>query len=149
MRLISISQINRHSNSYSNSINSFIYMVKKTRSSAIFNGKCPRCRDGNMFKTAVFTFNNFTKMNQRCPNCNLNFEVEPGFFFGALYISYIFSVGIFAVVTIILFVFFDDPESRVYIGAVIFLSIILYPFNYRFSRIIYLHLFGRVKYDTT
>ena len=86
-------------------------------------------------------------MNPCCPNCNLDYEVEPGFFYGALYISYIFSVGIFAAVTIILFFFFDDPESKVYIGSVIFLSIILYPFNYRFSRIIYLHLFGRVKYD--
>jgi uncharacterized protein (DUF983 family) len=122
-------------------------MVKKTRSSAVFNGRCPRCRDGNIFKTSVFTFNNFTKMNPRCPNCNLDYEVEPGFFYGALYISYIFSVGIFAAVTIILFVFFDDPESKVYITTVIVLSIIFYPFNYRFSRIIYLHLFGRVKYD--
>ena len=122
-------------------------MVKKTRSSAVLNGRCPRCRDGNIFKTSVFTFNNFTKMNPRCPNCNLDYEVEPGFFYGALYISYIFSVGIFAAVTIILFVFFDDPESKVYITTVIVLSIIFYPFNYRFSRIIYLHLFGRVKYD--
>jgi len=122
-------------------------MVKKTRSQAVFNGRCPRCRDGNIFKTSVFTFNNFTKMNPRCPNCNLDYEVEPGFFYGALYISYIFSVGIFAAVTIILFVFFDDPESKVYITTVIVLSIIFYPFNYRFSRIIYLHLFGRVKYD--
>jgi len=122
-------------------------MVKKTRSSAVFNGRCPRCRDGNIFKTSVFTFNNFTKMNPRCPNCNLDYEVEPGFFYGALYISYIFSVGIFAAVTIILFVFFDDPESKVYITTVIVLSIMFYPFNYRFSRIIYLHLFGRVKYD--
>ena len=122
-------------------------MVKKTRSSAVFNGRCPRCRDGNIFKTSVFTFNDFTKMNPRCPNCNLDYEVEPGFFYGALYISYIFSVGIFAAVTIILFVFFDDPESKVYITTVIVLSIIFYPFNYRFSRIIYLHLFGRVKYD--
>ena len=122
-------------------------MVKKTRSSAVFNGRCPRCRDGKIFKTSVFTFNNFTKMNPRCPNCNLDYEVEPGFFYGALYISYIFSVGIFAAVTIILFVFFDDPESKVYITTVIVLSIIFYPFNYRFSRIIYLHLFGRVKYD--
>ena len=40
--------------------------------------------------------------------------VGAWFFFGALYISYIFSVGIFAAVTIILFVFFDDPESKVY-----------------------------------
>ena len=122
-------------------------MVKKTRLSAVFNGRCPRCRDGNIFKTSVFTFNNFTKMNPRCPYCNLDYEVEPGFFYGALYISYIFSVGIFAAVTIILFVFFDDPESKVYITTVIVLSIIFYPFNYRFSRIIYLHLFGRVKYD--
>ena len=104
-------------------------MVKKTRSSAVFNGRCPRCRDGNIFKTSVFTFNNFTKMNPRCPNCNLDYEVEPGFFYGALYISYIFSVGIFAAVTIILFVFFDDPESKVYITTVIVLSIIFYPFN--------------------
>lgn len=122
-------------------------MKKKTRSSAIFKGRCPRCREGRIFKYPLLTFNNFTKMNLRCPKCNLYFEVEPGFFFGAMYISYMFSVGIILAVTIILYLFFNDPESKFYIGFVVILSTLLYPFNYRFSKIIYLHLFGRIKFE--
>lgn len=32
------------------------------------------------------------RMNQRCPVCNLLFEREPGYFMGALYISYALAI---------------------------------------------------------
>jgi len=31
-------------------------------------------------------------MNERCPSCNLKFEREPGYFMGAMYISYLISI---------------------------------------------------------
>jgi hypothetical protein len=33
-------------------------------------------------------------MNERCPVCDLRFEREPGYFLGAMYISYPLSVPI-------------------------------------------------------
>jgi uncharacterized protein (DUF983 family) len=47
---------------------------------------CPRCRTGKIFRRSVFL--GFPKMNARCPVCDLRFEREPGYFLGAMYISY-------------------------------------------------------------
>ena len=33
-------------------------------------------------------------MHQDCPHCGFHFEIEPGFFWGAMYISYAFSVAV-------------------------------------------------------
>jgi hypothetical protein len=35
-----------------------------------------------------------TTMHEDCPHCGFHFEIDPGFFWGAMQISYIFSVTI-------------------------------------------------------
>jgi uncharacterized protein (DUF983 family) len=52
----------------------------------IFHQRCPRCRDGRIFRHSIFR--GFPKMHERCPVCDLKFEREPGYFLGAMYISY-------------------------------------------------------------
>lgn len=122
-------------------------MSKESGLSAVIKGKCPRCREGEMFAHGPFDVKHFSQMNERCASCGFRFEKEPGFFYGAMYVSYAFAVGLLLVVTAALYVLFDDPGLIVYISSVIGLSLILYPFNFRFSRIIFLHAFGGVKYD--
>ena len=39
-----------------------------------------------MFRSSIFT--GFPKMHERCPTCGLKFEREPGYFLGAMYVSY-------------------------------------------------------------
>jgi uncharacterized protein (DUF983 family) len=116
---------------------------------AALNGKCPRCRLGDMFISSPLNLIKSLKMNEKCPKCNLKFEVEPGFFFGAMYVSYAFSVAILIITTILLYVLANDPEVHVYIISVTLLSFFTYPFNFRFSRILFLHLFSGVKYIGT
>ena len=53
---------------------------------SILRQLCPRCRSGRIFRTTVYW--GFPKMNDRCPACGLNFNREPGYFLGAMYISY-------------------------------------------------------------
>ena len=48
--------------------------------------RCPRCRLGKIFPRSVFL--GFPKMHERCSVCHLRFEREPGYFLGAMYISY-------------------------------------------------------------
>jgi uncharacterized protein (DUF983 family) len=43
--------------------------------------RCPRCCEGKIYAHGM-------TMNERCPNCNLLFDREPGYFLGALYVSY-------------------------------------------------------------
>jgi len=85
-------------------------------------------------------------MYEHCPNCNLKYEREPGFFIGAMYINYAFSVAIIVAVGIALNVFgYYSLYSFIFgvLGVVVFLL----PFLFRFSRILYLHWFGGVSYD--
>ncbi|HEY9486896.1 MAG TPA: DUF983 domain-containing protein [Chryseosolibacter sp.] len=85
-------------------------------------------------------------MNEKCPNCELRFQPEPGFYQGAMYIGYAFTVAVMVIVGLTLY-FLGDPSEWVYIGTVIAIMILLVPWNYRYSRIVYLYAFGGIKYD--
>jgi len=54
--------------------------------SSIFHQRCPRCRQGGIFRGSIFR--GFPKMQERCPVCDLKFAREAGYFIGAMYISY-------------------------------------------------------------
>ena len=114
---------------------------------AILQEKCPRCREGNMFESSLFNISKFSNMNETCPHCNQKFEVEPGFFIGAMYVSYAMSVGLFLVTGMALYHLFDDPELWVYLTVITILVIVLLPVLYRYSRVLYLYWFGGVHYQ--
>lgn len=114
--------------------------------SAIINQKCPRCRKGPLFVHPALSFK-FTKMYENCPVCGLKYEVEPGFFWGAMYISYAFTVTIGIISGIVIYNLLNDPDVIVYLGIIGLILVLLSPFVFRFSRVIMLHLFSAVKYD--
>jgi arginine exporter protein ArgO len=85
-------------------------------------------------------------MHERCPHCGIRLEPEPGFYQGAMYVSYAFTVAI-TMVAVIIYSFTDNPSEWLFIGAVIGSMLILLPINYRYSRTLYLYFFGGIKYD--
>lgn len=113
---------------------------------AVIEGKCPQCREGNMFPEPIYT--SPLKMNTHCPKCDLQFEREPGFFYGAMYVSYALSVAIFITTLAILYVLFDDPGLVTYIVSITIVALILYPFTYRYSRIIFIYIFGDTRHNS-
>lgn len=58
---------------------------------AMFRQRCPRCREGRMFRGTV-------TMNDPCPHCGLIFQREEGYFLGAMYVSYALSTLLFGVI---------------------------------------------------
>lgn len=111
---------------------------------AILKGKCPRCREGKIFKHSPFNYLKFYDMNKNCPNCGQTFHPEPGFYFGAMYISYGFSVAL--VLGIYLFLIAIDAFSLVMAAVLVSISIILLlPFIFQYSRILYLYGFGGIR----
>ncbi len=56
---------------------------------AILRGLCPECRTGTIFRGSFLL--RFPRMYSRCPVCGLNYNREPGYFLGAMYISYGFA----------------------------------------------------------
>ncbi len=126
--------------------------ANKSLVASILEAKCPRCREGEMFQFSPFNLAKFSKMHDTCPNCHQKYEVEPGFFIGAMYISYAMSVGLLLTIGLILYHLFDDPELWVYLVTVSAVVVLLLPFMFRYSRVLYLYWFGGVHYqqkDTT
>jgi len=52
---------------------------------------CPRCRRGKLFPTNTWSFSKSFEMHKKCEACGLDFEPEPGFYYGAMFLSYIFT----------------------------------------------------------
>lgn len=121
-------------------------MQEKSWGAALRAGKCPRCRQGDMFKFPLGKVTKFTKMNQKCGHCGVTFEPEPGFYFGAMFVSYAFSVALFAVISVILYVFFQ-PSDWVYLLCITGSALLFTPFSFRYSRILFLYFFGGIDYD--
>ncbi|MCA6073622.1 DUF983 domain-containing protein [Fulvivirga sedimenti] len=121
-------------------------MPENSKGAAILSGKCPRCREGDMFKYPLVNVFKATSMHENCPVCGLRYEVEPGFFFGAMYISYAFSVALFTTIAVALSVLGDFPVY-VYAISIVVAVVVLFPLMFRYSRILFLHLFGGIKYQ--
>lgn len=108
---------------------------------AMLSCKCPRCRQGDLFEHAAVSAK-YTKMHRYCPRCGFDLEPEPGFYFGAMYISYAFNIAIFVTAFLFTLIVFDPEPLWVYFVAVLLPAALFLPFNFRLSRSIYLHLFG-------
>ena len=123
-------------------------MQTRTLLEALIQGKCPRCRQGDVFTYPVKKLGKFNVMNEVCPHCGVRLEPEPGFYQGAMYVGYAFTLAAILIIGLALYLIVD-PRDIVYIVTVIGVMILLAPLNYRYSRIVYLYSFGGIKYDPT
>lgn len=121
-------------------------MAEKSLLSALVHGKCPRCREGKIFTYRINKLSRFNVMNSTCPHCEVMFQPEPGFYQGAMYVSYAFAVAIIVAVTFLLSFLGSFPDW-VYITVIVVATVFLAPVNYRVSRILYLYMFGGIKFD--
>ncbi len=124
-------------------------MFKKgTKIYSIFNGKCPRCHEGDFFKHG-FTFNpsKITKLHNNCSHCNLKYMIEPSFFYGAMYINYGITVAISVAVFVIAKLGFELDLLQSFL-MVLAALIVLAPINLRLARILWINMFVNFKEET-
>ena len=88
-------------------------MKKGTKLYSIFNGTCPQCHEEKMFKSNnPYKLKTIFDMHENCPNCGQKFTPEPGFYYGAMYVSYAFGVAFFVAVWVAVLVSGSEPSSR-------------------------------------
>ena len=129
--------------------------LKGTKLYSIFTFTCPRCQEGKFFKQKASYAKGFTQLHKRCQVCGENFEREPGFYFGAAYVSYALTVAlwvalyvaltVFDLIGLMEFDFFEDGFLFLILG--IILLVVLLPLIYRFSRIIWINFFVGYRKD--
>ena len=120
--------------------------IKKERGflSSILYMKCPRCREGNLFKTHTFSYSKPTEMPDRCEVCGQNYMPEPGFWYGAMFISYVWTAWFclfFVGGGILLF----GMSVNASFALLIIMCAIFFFWIFRISRSIWIHIY--VKYD--
>lgn len=117
---------------------------------AVFNHRCPQCREGNMFRDkGSYHLKSFMKMNENCPVCGQITELEQGFYYGTGYVSYAltvaFSVSTFVAWWVLIGISVDDNRVFWWMGINAVLMILLQPYFMRLSRAVWLSFF--VKYN--
>lgn len=122
-------------------------MSKTSQFLAVLNSKCPRCRRGKIFSGSLYGFN-LQRTNETCSHCHMRFEIEPGFFYGAMYVSYAFVVAEMLNVGLLTYLITGNDKSPwLYIFSILLSVLALTPINYRYSKVLLLHfLTPKVKY---
>jgi len=105
--------------------------------SDILHQRCPRCRVGNIFRYSIFR--GFPKMHARCPVCDLKFDREPGYFLGAMYVSYGLGIGIVALIATLIWSLTAWWITKDIIWAVV-LFLPLAPTITLFARVLWIYL---------
>lgn len=122
-------------------------MSKISKLQAVIQAKCPRCRQGDIFKGPTYSIKGQVT-NQVCSRCGFRFEIEPGYFYAAMYVSYGLNVAEIVTTGIFTFFFTRSESPWLYIGVIMAVILILSPFNYRYSRVILLQwLTPGLKYN--
>jgi len=91
-----------------------------------------------------YRFKTMTDFNPRCSVCDQNFEPEPNFYYGAMYVSYGYTVALFVAVYIIFGIWMGWTMWPT-VGALAVTLVLLAPVIFRISRTTWLSFF--VKYD--
>jgi hypothetical protein len=100
--------------------------------------KCPKCRTGDLFVVkSPYNLNRIAEMPERCPCCNQSFFPETGFYFGAMYASYMLSVAFSVAVAVAYWVIIGFSMWGIIITDIVLL-IVCFPYLYRYSRAFWL-----------
>ncbi|PKV48139.1 hypothetical protein ATE84_0129 [Aquimarina sp. MAR_2010_214] len=108
----------------------------------IIKGKCSKCEEGNVFikKRRVFALQ-LPKMNEKCPHCNHKFLIEPGYFYGAMYVSYGLTVAEGVAIYLLSSFFITKPIHFFIILSIS--AVLLSTTNYKYARILWIYLFTK------
>lgn len=114
---------------------------KESRLYSIVKMKCPRCHQGDLFPKGTLYTTKFSQMHTHCDCCGQVYEPEPGYYYGAMFVSYAFSTAIFIGVWIAMGFLMEEITMTAMIMALLVVVVGLLPINYRLSRAIWINLF--------
>ena len=108
---------------------------------SIFTYRCPKCRTTKMF-TDPLRLKDPLSMHESCNHCGQRFEPEPGFYYGAMFISYILSGWILLLMALFMvFVLGWTLDSVKWI--IIGVGLLFFLKTVRVSRSIWIHIVVR------
>jgi hypothetical protein len=101
-----------------------------------------------MFPKGTLYSSQFMKMNSHCENCGQSFMPEPGYYFGAMFVSYALNTALFISVWLGLIFLLDEVSTTVIIVSMIVAVLAFLPITFRLSRVLWIYIFVRYSNKT-
>ena len=120
------------------------FFRKGNKAYSIFHVKCPRCHEADMFPTGSYSFDRPFDMKERCDKCNEDFFPEPGYYYGAMFLSYIFT-GWFSILLVLFLHWVLNWGTAASFATLIFILLVFFVYIFRVSRAMYINF--HVSYD--
>ncbi len=109
---------------------------------SIFKSKCPRCHKGEFFvDNNPYHLKHAGDIREKCSHCDLKYSPELGFYYGGMYVSYGLGIAMFVAVWVALSVLYPDYPPFVLISLLFTSLIVLGPYIYALSKIIWANMF--------
>lgn len=104
--------------------------------------KCPRCHEGDLFESKnPYNFSKLFDMPERCPKCGQKFLLEPGFYYGSMYVSYAVSIAYLVAVFVAMTVLYPEFSVTEYLIIAVGSLFLLTTYFFRLSRAIWINFF--------
>ena len=121
-------------------------MKKGSKLYSIVHFKCPHCHEGDFFQSNnPYDFKSMSKTHEKCSNCGERFSMEPGFYYGAMYVSYALGVAHIVSFLVARYVLQLEEEFWNFTAVVAITLTLLTPLYYALSKIIWANIFMNYK----
>jgi hypothetical protein len=98
-----------------------------------------------MFPAGTLYTTQFANMYPNCPCCGQAFEPEPGYYYGAMYVSFAFSTGVFLAVLFVLSLLVEEITMAMVMTSVLAIVVGFLPITFRLSRALWINIFVRYE----
>ena len=108
---------------------------------SISHFKCPFCHEGDFFVSGPYDLKHVGELHKNCPICKRKYEKEPGFYWGAMFVSYALSIAFSLLAYGIIWWIWPDLGIRGYFIAVVGATVLVAPYLYALSKILWANMF--------
>ncbi len=117
------------------------FLSKGRKAYSILRFRCPFCHEGKLFKNLnPYALRQLYEMPEECEQCGQDFQLEPGFYWGGMYISYVIAAFLLCIVFVLL-LFVIGLGFRTSEIITISITFVLWPIIFRVSRSIWINVF--------
>lgn len=114
---------------------------KDTQLYSVVTFTCPYCHEGEFFVSHPYDLSRAGDLHECCPRCGRKYSIEPGFYYGAMYVAY--AIGVATCVSMWVAITVLRPAMGV-LGQILTISGVMIlgtPLFYALSKIIWANMF--------
>lgn len=90
---------------------------------------------------SLMSWKKMSVMLDHCPVCHQIYEPEPGYYYGAMFVSYALTTGPTLAFVFLMMMFSDEITLGMFIGALTLSLVLFLPAIFKLSRAIWINIF--------